>query len=314
MIDEEERIQLLKYIEQIKKDGNGSMSKSMDIKSGDFTSGKNGTVKGYFATFDHDKGDSYGDVIRKGAFLGTIQRRKATGHPFPLCFNHDLNKIIGRVIDIGEDYRGAYMEAEFFPTVQAQEVRDYVKSGSVWQFSFMYDVIDQGAVKLADGTIANELRELELYEVSVVTVPANERAVVTEIKNSSTAEKNSNPKRDYLLAYIKNIDRVEKHINTKEQKEALATIKKIKQEEFEKENADFLQELDQVRKMKAQAVKDIKKARSENNVVWLRMRKSALKAIETRESQLASILDGRRKGSGSIKTKDGSLRYRKRNQ
>jgi len=154
-------------------------------QSVDFDSGKNGSISGYFATFHHDHGDSYGDVIRKGAFLGTIERRKKTGHPFPLCLNHDFSCIIGKVTDIHEDYTGAHFTAEFFPTERAQEIRETVKSGVLWQFSFAYDVLKAKKIKAEDGSTVNELQELELYEISVVLVPANSRATITDVKSGN---------------------------------------------------------------------------------------------------------------------------------
>ena len=74
------------------------------------------------------------------------------------------------------------MTAVFFDTPLAQEKREIVKSGCVYQFSFAYDVEDAYPVELEDGTKANELRKLNLYEVSIVPVPANQNAVVTDIK------------------------------------------------------------------------------------------------------------------------------------
>ena len=112
------------YITAVRETGTGSQTKSLKAQPQNFTDGDSGIISGYFATFDHDHGDSYGDVIRKGAFLGTITRRKQTGHPFPLCYNHDFSCIIGRVTDIGEDAKGAYFTAEFFPTEKAQEIRN----------------------------------------------------------------------------------------------------------------------------------------------------------------------------------------------
>ena len=53
-----------------------------------------GTISGYFSTYDRIP-DSYGDVIEKSAFDETIQARKKSGHPFPLCWNHNLDQIIG---------------------------------------------------------------------------------------------------------------------------------------------------------------------------------------------------------------------------
>ena len=142
-----------------------------------------GKISGYFSTYDRIP-DSYGDVIAKGAFTETIQKRKESGHPFPLCWNHDLNQIVGSIDpeDIIDDDHGPHMDASFFNGPLAQEKREIVKSGVVYQFSFAYEILDAGPVTLEDGTKANELRKLELFEVSIVPVPANPRAEVTDIK------------------------------------------------------------------------------------------------------------------------------------
>lgn len=140
-----------------------------------------GEISGYFSTYN-DAPDSYGDVVAPGAFAGTIARRKESGHPFPLCWGHDLDKIIGVVKSIEDDEHGPHFVAGFLDTPLAQEKREIVKSGVVYQFSFAYDVLDSETVTLADGTKANELRELELYEISIVPIPANPNAVMTDIK------------------------------------------------------------------------------------------------------------------------------------
>lgn len=153
--------------------------KNFQIKSDD----DSGKISGYFATYDRIP-DSYGDVIAKGAFTETIQNRKDSGHPFPLCWGHDLNQIIGAVYpeDIEDTEKGPLMTASFFNSPLAQEKREIVKAGVVYQFSFAYDVLDSGEVTLDDGTKANELRKLDLFEVSIVPIPANPRAEVTDIK------------------------------------------------------------------------------------------------------------------------------------
>lgn len=151
--------------------------KEFKIKS-DADSGK---ISGYFSTYDREP-DSYGDVVAQGAFTDTIAKRKESGHPFPLCWNHDLDQIIGMVDDIEDTEKGPLMTASFFDTPLAQEKRAIVQSGVVYQFSFAYDIEDAGEVELEDGTKANELRKLNLYEVSIVPIPANQNAVVTDVK------------------------------------------------------------------------------------------------------------------------------------
>lgn len=174
-------------IDGIEKWYAGKKGRIMEHKYKEFTLIKSaddaGTISGYFSTYDRIP-DSYGDVIAKGAFAETIQKRKESGHPFPLCWNHDLNQIVGSIDpeDIIDDDRGPHMDASFFNTPLAQEKREIVKSGVVYQFSFAYDVLDAGPVTLEDGTKANELRKLELFEVSIVPIPANQNAVMTDVK------------------------------------------------------------------------------------------------------------------------------------
>ena len=142
-----------------------------------------GTISGYFSTYDRIP-DSYGDIIAPGAFTETIQKRKESGHPFPLCWNHDLNQIVGAVDpdNIEDTEKGPLMTASFFDTPLAQEKREIVKSGVVYQFSFAYDILEAGPTELEDGTKAYELRKLDLYEVSIVPIPANQNAVMTDVK------------------------------------------------------------------------------------------------------------------------------------
>lgn len=152
--------------------------KNFDMKEAE----DSGSISGYFSTYDRIP-DSYGDVIARGAFTDTIKAREESGHPFPLCWNHDLDQIIGKVDSIEDTEKGPLMTASFFDTPLAQEKREIVKSGVVFQFSFAYDAKDAAAVTLADGTKANELREIDLFEVSIVPIPANPRAEVTSIKS-----------------------------------------------------------------------------------------------------------------------------------
>lgn len=162
--------------------------KSFNIKSEEGS----GTISGYFSTYDREP-DSYGDVIAPGAFTDTIKAREESGHPFPLCWNHDLDQIIGKVDSIEDTEKGPLMTASFFDTPLAQEKREIVKSGVVYQFSFAYDILDAAPVELEDGTKANELRKLDLFEVSIVPIPANQNAVMTEVKSQEEEIKAEEP-------------------------------------------------------------------------------------------------------------------------
>ena len=158
-------------------------------KSFELKSDENGIVEGYASTWTKTP-DSYGDIVIKGAFKETLKKRKATGHPFPLCFNHDFDQIIGAVFEAEEDDYGLKIRASFLNTPAAQEKRELVKEGIVWQFSFAYSVLGVEAPTEEEKKqgIYHKLTKLDLYEVSLVPVPANQTAIVTEIKNDDNAE------------------------------------------------------------------------------------------------------------------------------
>lgn len=158
-------------------------------KSFELKEGENGVVEGYASTWTKTP-DSYGDIVIKGAFTDTLKKRKATGHPFPLCFNHDFDQIIGAVFEAYEDDYGLKIRASFLNTPSAQEKRELVKEGIVWQFSFAYSVLGSEAPTEEEKKqgIFQKLTKLDLYEVSLVPVPANQTAVVTDIKNDDNIE------------------------------------------------------------------------------------------------------------------------------
>ena len=158
-------------------------------KSFELKAGENGIVEGYASTWTKTP-DSYGDIVIKGAFTETLKKRKATGHPFPLCFNHDFDQIIGAVFEAEEDDYGLKIRASFLNTPAAQEKRELVKEGIVWQFSFAYSVLGSEAPTEEEKKqgIVQKLTKLDLYEVSLVPVPANQTAIVTEVKNDEEVE------------------------------------------------------------------------------------------------------------------------------
>lgn len=152
-----------------------------------------GTVTGYAATFDREP-DSYGDVIAPGAFTETLKRWAALneqGKYIPLLYGHnafDPDYNIGRIVSAEEDERGLLVTAEFdADNPKAQYVRKLVQEGRVYQFSFAFDVLSSGETELDEDHKANELRKLELYEISLVQIPANQHATVEDVKSATKA-------------------------------------------------------------------------------------------------------------------------------
>ena len=143
----------------------------------------NGSLEGYASTWIR-QADSYGDVVKSGAFARTLKERWNGGKGIPLLWAHQMDNLksfIGTA-EAEEDEKGLHFFASFDGTEEAQRVRELYKDGRLSKFSFAFDVRDNGTVTLEDGTKANELRDLELFEISCVCVPANDDAGVVDVK------------------------------------------------------------------------------------------------------------------------------------
>lgn len=171
-----------------------------------------GGISGFFSTYDKTP-DSYGDIIEPGAFTNTLKKREESGHPFPLCFNHDFSAVIGAVDSVKDTEKGPFIAAHFLDTQLAQDVRKMLQSGAIYQFSFAYDVLKARAPyeDEAKAGVMNVLEELEVFEISVVTVPANQNAVVTEVKavepETKSGRRNSKADEDVINDTIGQLDK-----------------------------------------------------------------------------------------------------------
>lgn len=148
----------------------------------------NGYIEGYASTWVREP-DSYGDIVKQGAFKRTLQEWYDSGRKIPFLWSHgmdDLKAFIGSATADEDDY-GLHFVAELDDTPEAQRVRELYKDGRLSKFSFAYDTLDQAQVELEDGRKANELRDLTIYEISAVTVPANDTAEVIAVKDGMEA-------------------------------------------------------------------------------------------------------------------------------
>jgi len=126
---------------------------------------------GYAAVFDRP--DRGGDVVRKGAFLGSLAR----GERVPLLWQHRPGAVIGRVEHLSEDQRGLRVIAELGTGEDARRAARLIEGGRLDGLSFGYRVRAAGE---AGGL--RELRELELIEVSLVAEPMQPRARVHAVE------------------------------------------------------------------------------------------------------------------------------------
>lgn len=155
------------------------------VKAGPEDGLKEGEFVAYPSTFTKTP-DSYGDIVAPGAFLDTIAEWKASGGILPGLYGHrmdDPDYFVAGATDMGEDDHGWWVKGQFdLDSPKGPQVYRLVKGRRLRQLSFAYDTLDEGQVSLEDGTKANELRRLKVYEFSFVPIGANQDTEVVAVK------------------------------------------------------------------------------------------------------------------------------------
>ena len=149
-----------------------------------------GTIKiqGYASTNDTDRA---GDVIEKDAWLqGGLDNFK--NNPI-LLFNHDYNSPIGKATGLEVTDRG--LKIDGIISKSAGKIADMVKEGILGAFSVGFRVKDADYIEETDGL---RIKDAELFEVSVVSVPANQSAVFSVAKSFDTDEEYADWKKQFV--------------------------------------------------------------------------------------------------------------------
>ena len=135
---------------------------------------------GYASTFGNE--DRVGDVVEKGAFNKSLNRHTREKTMPAMLLHHDLHRPIGRWTTMSEDEKGLYVEGTLTKGVRdADEAYALLQDGAINSMSIGYYVNDEEWDSKAR---VNRLKEIELHEVSLVTIPANSAALVTSVKDA----------------------------------------------------------------------------------------------------------------------------------
>ena len=140
---------------------------------------ENGEFEGYASTFGGEP-DSYGDVIAPGAFAESLAEHKAAGTMPKMFWQHKRDEPIGKWLEAAEDSRGLLTKGRLNMEVQrAREAYALLKNGDIDGLSIGYR-IKEYSVDTDTGVWT--LERLDLKEVSVVSIGANENATITSVK------------------------------------------------------------------------------------------------------------------------------------
>jgi HK97 family phage prohead protease len=139
------------------------------------TVGEGNTIRGYAAIFDSPSEPlPWVEMVRRGAFAKTLN----DGADVRLLVDHEgipLARTKSGTLALEEDERGLRVEAELDPAnPDAAKVMSAMRRGDLNQMSFAFRTIKDS---WSNDRQTRELREVQLYDVSVVTFPAYEETV-----------------------------------------------------------------------------------------------------------------------------------------
>ena len=140
---------------------------------------KAGIVKGYGSIFGNV--DSDGDVINRGAYKKTIIE---SGKRVKYLYQHDMDKPIGKMVHLEEDEKGLVFEASIPKTRLGMDVIELIKAGVLTENSVGILPIQKEMV--GDHRHINEVR---LFEISAVTLAANDQAMIMDVKGNIDTDK-----------------------------------------------------------------------------------------------------------------------------
>lgn len=126
----------------------------------------NAVIEGYASLFGQV--DQGGDVVEKGAYARSIQALGDDGRKVKMLWQHDPAQPIGVWDEVREDARGLWVKGRLLErTRQGQEAIALIGAGAIDGLSIGYR-----AVKASKNDKGQRLlKELELWEVSLVTFP-----------------------------------------------------------------------------------------------------------------------------------------------
>ena len=147
-------------------------------------------IKGSASTNSLDRA---GDIIESSAWTkGGLDNYK--NNPI-LLFNHDYDRPIGRTKELEVSNDGLEITARV--SKAAGEIKDLIKDGVLGAFSVGFKVKDADYINETDGY---KIKDAELFEVSVVSVPCNQNAVFSIAKSFDNIEEYNTFKKDFITA------------------------------------------------------------------------------------------------------------------
>jgi HK97 family phage prohead protease len=148
--------------------------------------GESRTISGYAAIFNNR--DKAGDILLKGCFAKSIQDRgpeSQANDKIIMLWQHDQHEPIGKISVLIEDEKGLYFEAVIDDVERGNQAIKQLESGTLNQFSIGYSYVWEKC-EYDQERDAFIVKEVVLYEISVVSIGCNGETEYLGLKSEST--------------------------------------------------------------------------------------------------------------------------------
>lgn len=212
---------------------------------------EDGTFEGYASIFGNV--DSYNDIVQKGAFLKSLKRRKPK-----LLWQHKSDEPIGIYQSLKEDDRGLLVKGKLaINTAEGKRAYELLKMGALDGLSIGYAVVES---TIDDKKGIRTLIELELFEVSLVTFPANPQSLVNNVKEDIEMTEKKKIEQFDCMKDFENFLKEPYALTSQERKTFISQLKEhSKQRDVEEEQAnkrDAIAKDEEAKKLAVNLLKD----------------------------------------------------------
>lgn len=197
-----------------------------------------------------------------------------------ILFNHDYNKPIGRATKLKVTDNGLEMEAKISKSAP-DAVAELVKEGILGAFSVGFRVKDADYIKETDGIL---VKDAELFEVSVVSVPCNQAATFSLSKSFDSMDEYEEFKKSFIDS-VK--DNSEEAIVSEELEQTQSNVTEVTEQEKTMSEVNNTPEIDLeafAKKVAADTAAQIAMKQAEEKAA---VEKAAKEAEAVKEAELA---------------------------
>lgn len=136
--------------------------------------------RGVASVFGHPVDAYMPTIIHRGAFKKTLAEggRKAL-----ILWQHDSNEPIGKPVKMFESEEGLVIEAAISRTTRGRDALQLMRDGVITALSIGFDSIKEDMETLPDGAQIRHVREIRLWEISLVSWGADSLAAIREVNS-----------------------------------------------------------------------------------------------------------------------------------